>query len=314
MFKVLIVGGNGYIAGRLSQYFANNDKQVILGSRRVSPTPNWLPKVEMIQLVWEDDAALKQACKNIDVIVHAAGVNAQDCTKDPIAALKFNGVETARLINAASLAGVKRFIYLSTAHVYASPLVGTINEDLCPRNLHPYATSHLAGEQAVLYAAHSGQVESVVLRLSNLVGPPMHKRVNCWGLLTNELCRQAVEKKRLTLYSAVNQQRDFVPMSEVCRVIDWFVSGEQGRLQTNVFNVGSGVSSTLLEIAKTIQTRCEVLFGFIPDITAHSGNSDAADLSYSIEKLERQGIKVNSDLTLELDNLLRFCVREFGTH
>lgn len=312
--KVLIVGGSGYIAGRLAQYLENNGKRVVLGSRNASSPPKWLNKAEMVQLVWEDDAALMRACKDIDVIVHAAGVNAQDCTKDPVSALRFNGVETARLINAASLAGVDRFIYLSTAHVYASPLVGAITEETCPRNLHPYATSHLAGEQAVLYAGQAGSIESLVLRLSNSVGAPMHKSANCWGLVANDLSREAIEKQSLTLHSPVNQQRDFVPMSEVCRVIDWFVSNELGQDQTKLFNLGSGVSLSLLELASIIQNRCEVLFGFAPNIDVKSKNADAADLIYRIEKLESQGLKVRTDLTLEVDKLLQFCKREFGMH
>ena len=60
------------------------------------------------------------ACLDVDVVVHAAGMNAKDCLADPVAA-HFNGVATARFAAAASKAGVEKFIYLSTIHVYASP-------------------------------------------------------------------------------------------------------------------------------------------------------------------------------------------------
>ena len=79
-------------------------------------------------------------------------MNSQDCANDPVAALEFNGVATTRLVSAALSSGVKKFIYLSTAHIYSSPLVGKISEETYPKNFHPYATSHLAGEMAVLKA------------------------------------------------------------------------------------------------------------------------------------------------------------------
>ena len=109
--------------------------------------------------------------------------------------MDFNGVATKRLVEAASRAGVKKFIYLSTAHVYASPLVGTITEQTLPNNSHPYASSHLAGESAVLNADERGVIQGVVMRLSNAYGAPMHKGVNCWMLVVNDLCRQAVQTR-----------------------------------------------------------------------------------------------------------------------
>ena len=84
-----------------------------------------MPQSEVVKLIWDDKDALTEACRNVDTVIHAAGMNAQDCTKDPVAALEFNGVATARLVEATCKAGVNQLIYLSTAHVYSNPLQGT---------------------------------------------------------------------------------------------------------------------------------------------------------------------------------------------
>jgi len=81
--------------------------------------------------------APEDSCDGVYVVIQAAGMNAQDCAADPVAALAFNGVATVRLVMAASRTGAQRFISLSTAHVYASPLAGTITEATYPRNLTP---------------------------------------------------------------------------------------------------------------------------------------------------------------------------------
>jgi hypothetical protein len=54
--------------------------------------------------------APEYSCDGVYVVIQAAGMNAQDCAADPVAALTFNGVATARLVMAASRTGVQRFI------------------------------------------------------------------------------------------------------------------------------------------------------------------------------------------------------------
>jgi UDP-glucose 4-epimerase len=143
--RILVIGGFGFVGGRVAKHLHRAGYSIVLGTRQAYSSPEWLRQAEVVQLHWHDAAALERSCRGVDVVIHAAGMNAQDCAADPVSALEFNGLATARLLAAAIRAGVQRFIYLSTAHVYASPLVGTITENTCPRNLHPYATSHLGG-------------------------------------------------------------------------------------------------------------------------------------------------------------------------
>ena len=121
LMRVLIAGGFGFAGGRLANYMHRAGYQVILGSRKASEPPDWLPRAEVARLDWNSVDALEAACSGADVVIQAAGMNAQDCAADPVAALMVNGVATARLMEAAGRAAVKRFVYLSTAHVYGSP-------------------------------------------------------------------------------------------------------------------------------------------------------------------------------------------------
>ena len=66
-------------------------------------------------------------------------MNAQDSLIDPKEAIEFNGRSTERLVIASIDAKVSKFIYLSTAHVYCSPLHGEISEESPILNKHPYA-------------------------------------------------------------------------------------------------------------------------------------------------------------------------------
>ena len=312
--RILITGGFGFVGGRLAVHLAQAGHQIILGTRHSINSPDWLPQAEVVKISWDDLVALERICDGVDVIIHAAGMNAQDCVADPIAALAFNGLATAKLVAAASRGGIKEFIYLSTAHVYASPLVGIITENSCPNNLHPYATSHLAGEKAVLSADARGELPGIVLRLSNAFGAPMHRDANCWMLLVNDLCKQAVQTRKLVLQTSGLQHRDFIGLTEVCCVVEKLVDPNQ-ILQANVFNMGAGVSQSVLEMAQLIQQRCNKALGYIPELQhKHSGLDERyPTLTYHTDNLNALSISCKSQTnTVEIDKLLQFCWATFN--
>lgn len=313
--RILVIGGFGFVGGRLAVHLAQAGHHIVLGTRSSQKAPTWLPQATVAQIQWDNDIALEASCNNIEVVIHSAGMNAQDCLADPVAGLSFNGVATSRSLAAAIRAGVKRFIYLSTAHVYASPLSSTITEETCPHNLHPYATSHLAGEYAVLGANQREQIQGVVLRLSNTFGAPMHKNVNCWTLLINDLCRQAIQTRNLVLQSNGLQYRDFIGLGDVCRAVERLAGVHEEAIRCSLFNVGSGVSHTALAMAQLIQQRCLSVLGFEPELRRAQcrDGKQPPMLNYRADNLAALGINFDSsDNTVEIDALLRYCHSTFS--
>jgi UDP-glucose 4-epimerase len=312
--RVMVTGGFGFLGARLARHLADAGYRIRLGSRRHLPPPSWLPQAETVQMNWDDAETLVKACEDCEVVIHAAGMNAPDCAADPVGALLFNGVATARLVQAAAHAGVSHIVYLSTAHVYASPLAGRLDEYVCPRNLHPYASSHLAGETAMLHAVAQSKQRATVLRLSNVCGVPVTADANCWMLLFNDLCREAVTHRRLTLRSDPRQQRDFITMADAVRAIDWLVSlpGDTGQ---GVFNVGAGHSKTLFEMAQAIRTGCMRSLGYVPEILmpATAGSAPPA-LDFRVDRLLSTGFVPENNFNTEVDATLSFCRgKEVGT-
>ena len=307
--RILITGGLGYIGGRLAHHLQSGGHEIILGTRTPDKVPIWLPGAEVVKTVWTDDAALESICRTVDAIVHASGMNALDCAADPVSALEINGLGTARLVRAAAMVGIKRFIYLSTAHVYGAPLAGDIHEGSCPRNMHPYATSHLAGEAAVLNAGHQRRMSTLVLRLSNAFGAPVDEAANCWMLLVNDLCRQAVTSGELKLQTSGSQQRDFIPVTEVCKVINNLLVDTGVPAPFDVLNLGAGVSMSVRQMAERIKLQCKSSLGFEPKLVCPEPQMHelAERLAYRIDRLRQLHISVNPDPGNEINELLQFC-------
>ena len=309
--RILITGGYGYVGGRLAKHLFRQGHEVILGSRDSHQITKWLPEAKNVLIDWFDTSSLKNACESVHVIIHTSGMNAPNSKNNPIKAFEVNGLLTGRLIEAAKTKKVKRFIYLSTAHVYSSPLLGNITEDVCPRNLHPYATSHLAGENILI---SDDGIQGVVLRLSNSFGAPVHKDVNCWMLLINDLCRQAVEHKNIVIRSDASQLRDFVSLSDVALAIEHFINLPLKNNIDNIFNLGGNFVLNLQQVSELVANRCYELFGYLPGIqfTETSKEFSKEFLNYRIEKLVSTGFNLNNPIEKEIDELLLFCKENFG--
>lgn len=307
--NILVTGGMGFVGGRVAQSLSTSgDVTVTLGSRTAQANPSWLPSAQVVAMDWRSPHSLTFACENIDTLVHLAGMNDTDCLRDPAAALEVNAVNTAHLMQAAKVAGVKRVIYFSTAHVYGPRLVGKIDEFTLPKGLHPYATSHRAAEDVVLAAANA-DMDSIVLRLSNGFGVPAHMEVNAWMLLMNDLCRQAVTLRSMTLRSSGLQWLDFITLQDVSRVVTHMIDLPKSNIGNGIFNVGSGKSSRVIEMAELIQARCTEVLGYSPKIIRPQPTEEEKfpSLDYRIDKLLSTGFILRGSPVLEIDETLHMC-------
>lgn len=312
--KILITGGFGYLGGRLAQFIATHtNDEIILGTRTLVPPPVWLQKAKTIQTDWMSDESLLKTCSGIDLIIHLAGMNAQDSTKNPELAFEINAGATNRLLRAAIQNNVKRFIYLSTAHVYGSHLAGEITEKTQTLNNHIYATSHLAGEANLLKAHSKGEIDGVVIRLSNSFGAPMDKKVNCWSLLVNDLCMQALINQQMKLLTTGNQRRDFISLTDACRAIYHLSQISKPLLGDGLFNVGGQWSPTVLEMANLVASKVHLITGNTIKVYRKENQEieNSNPLNYQITKLKKTGFELSlpSQHELEIDNLIKFCLK-----
>jgi UDP-glucose 4-epimerase len=309
--RILVTGGFGYVGGRLAKVLNAEGHSIVLGSRRHMTSPQWLPRAEMVRVDFDNAAQMRAICEGVDAVAHLAGVNAEESVADPAAALAFNGSATARLARSAAQAGVQRFLHLSTAHVYGTPLTGTIGEDACPRSLHPYATSHRAGEDAVRWLHERRELVGVVARLSNAFGAPTYPGVNCWMLLLNDLCLQAVRSHHMALHTSGIQRRDFISLTEACRALVHLLAVPAERVGNGVFNVGGGWSPTILEITKRFADRVERVLGVRPAISVAPIASQERNepLRFDRRKLLDSGFipETANVIDEEMDSLIEFC-------
>ncbi len=314
--SILVTGGLGYVGGRVAECLARDPAFEVFVTTR-DPTsadlPSWCPSDRCMRLDLMNDEDIKNICSGIDTVVHFAALNEIESQKDPVRALLINGIGTQKLVKSAESAGVNRFLYFSTAHIYRSPLEGTITETTLPRPVHPYAITHRTAEDCVLAASHEGKIQGIVLRLSNSIGAPINSKVNRWSLICNDLCRQAVSTKEMRLKTSGVQVRDFIALSDVARAVSHMITLDDDQLGDGIFNLGGEQTISIIQLATMIQERCRLQLKFTPPILRlelESGEK-SVPLIYSIEKLKSTHFSLTGNLDQEIDNTLSFCQKEF---
>ena len=299
--RVLVTGGTGYLGARIGKSLAEQGYEVCLGSRY--PFANGTVEgCSQAATDW-DDSEFK-FCKGFDLVIHAAGMNAKDCAENPEMAYRFNGLLTEKLIEKAVSYGCKRFFYLSTVHVYQSPLVGIFDESSLTLNSHPYATSQCYGEEALIKALGSKNIAGAVLRLSNCFGPPVINSNECWNLVLNEFIKDAFLNRKITINGDYLSKRDFLPISEFNRVLLSILDFTES--VPNVINVSTGASRTLLDVALEVSDTVTELTGTVIEIVKENSSETASNLSIENNALQRMGIYPSKDLTLEIRRMVDY--------
>ena len=313
MMKILITGGKGYLGSAIAKNLqeGHRERTIIIGSHSSKEALFENPKnFTYRQFSFSNQESLLTLCEKVDVILHLAALDETQTELNPENALHVNSLGTFNLLEAAKLKGVKKFFYFSTAHVYGSPLEGYLTEEAIPRPVSHYALTHKFAEDYVLSNNYKTLNPKVtVFRLSNGIGAPGNLNNERWTLVVNDLCNQAITKKEMLLKSSGKQYRDFVTLADINKVIAYFIEAEPSSKITGLFNVGSGVSMQICEIAALIQERCKDNFNFTPELIIPKTQSaeDFKPLNYSIQKLINLGIKPENNFKKAIDETLFFC-------
>jgi UDP-glucose 4-epimerase len=202
----------------------------------------------------------------VGLVLHLAGsVSAGESLQRPLDYHRNNTLASEALAKACAQAGVRKFIFSSSAAVYGESAGSPLREDTPPAPITPYGLSKLATERmlADLSAACPG-FEAVSLRYFNVAGADPAGRAGRRGRAGDALVDRAVDaalgyRGPLDIWGADYDtrdgagERDYIHVSDVAdahlAAIRYLESG--GR--SVVLNCGSGRGHTVLEVVATLE-------------------------------------------------------------
>ena len=312
--NVLLTGGFGTLGGRISANLSKSPEiNLRLASRQKRQPPSWAPKAEVCVVDFENQNSIKKMLHEVTHVVHLAALNDYECRAEPERAQLVNVEYTRRVVEQAGQIKKLRFIYLSTIQVYGNSLTGVITETSPTDPQDAYSQTHLDAERIVEHAHNTQQLEGIRLRSANGFGAPMSPDAKIWQIIANDLCRQAVETKKLTLKSHGLQSRNFVPFTDVCSAVYHSLGMSPQQTGDGLFNLGGRKSLQIIQMAELVATRCGAVLGFTPKIEKPNETPDSVPpaFEYSSDKLLATGFILNCDLEREIDSLLQSCKNWF---
>jgi UDP-glucose 4-epimerase len=200
--SVLVTGGAGYIGSHtLLQLTARGEKVVVLDDL----STGFRQAVRDVTLVVGNvgDRALVDrllAEHRVDTIIHfAAHTIVPESVSNPLKYYGNNTCATRSLLEAASQAGVRHFVFSSTAAVYGIPASGQASEESATAPINAYGTSKLMSEWMLRDLCAATPMRHVVLRYFNVAGCDTQGRIGqstrAATLLVKVACEVAVGKR-----------------------------------------------------------------------------------------------------------------------
>jgi len=270
--KVLVTGGAGFIGSHVADLFvANGFEVVVVDNLSTGKRENVPAKARFCEIgVNSPEFADLVRGGAFDVIAHlAAQMDVRKSVADPVIDATTNILGTLNLMEALRQSQTKaRVVFTSTGGVLygefnTPPNVESYSKD--PES--PYAIAKLSIEYYLAYYGRVHDMDSISVRLGNVYGPRQdpHGEAGVVAIF----CGRILEKRPLTIFGNGLQTRDYVYVGDVARAIYLAATKplpEKGRLDARAFNIGTGVGTSVLGIAKLLQAaaRTVVPLDFAP--------------------------------------------------
>jgi UDP-glucose 4-epimerase len=249
----LVTGGAGFIGAHLCTrlctdgWFVTIADNLSTGSRKAVAGLLESRQAELLECDIRNTDTLAPLFDRIGCVFHlAAEVSVARSMIHPDVCADVNVLAFVRLLH---IAGKRRIpvVYASSSAVYGNRDDCSIAEDTPLRPTSPYGASKVAGEIFARVATTSSGVPTIGLRFFNVYGPGQNPDGE-YAAVVPAFIRAALSRHSPRIYGNGLQTRDFVFVGDVVESL-LESARRSAELAGDVFNVGSGRATSILELA-----------------------------------------------------------------
>jgi len=266
----LVTGGAGYIGSHVVQQLTSRGDHVVVLDNLSSGFGNAVRGAELVVGDVGDSALVESllAGHGIDTVLHfAAHTVVPESVSDPLKYYGNNTCKTRNLLACCTRAGVRRFLFSSTAAVYGMPASGVADEQTPTQPINPYGMSKLMSETMLRDLGAAGAMDYVILRYFNVAGCDPQGRIGQSTpnatLLLKVACEHAVGKREgLSIFGTDYATpdgtgiRDYIHVEDLAaahlRALD-HLRAKGGAL---TLNCGYGHGYSVREVIDAVQRAC----------------------------------------------------------
>lgn len=257
--NILVTGGAGFIGSNLVEKLLRDGHKVAVIDDfndfyspliKRSNLAAVIDRIALHEVDIRDAAAVTRIIGEgqFDSIIHlAARAGVRPSIKQPKLYIETNIEGSFNLLEAARLAGVKRFICASSSSVYGVLKTFPFREDLClNQTISPYAATKLAVEQLCSNYSHLYGMRTINLRFFTVYGPRQRP-----DLAIHKFTRFIYEGKPIDQYGDGSTRRDYTYIDDVLQGVIACLTYD-GEL-CDVFNLGENQTTTLRDLITLIE-------------------------------------------------------------
>jgi UDP-glucose 4-epimerase len=253
--NVLVSGGAGFIGSHIvDQVLAAGAARVVIldqldrGRRDNLSGALAGGKVELTVGDIRDAALVDRLVVGVDIVCHQAALRITQCAEEPVRAIEVMIGGTQNVLEAAVKHGVRKVVAASSASVYGEASYVPMDEMHPFNNRTLYGCAKIANEQLLRAYAEMYGLQYVALRPFNVYGP----RMDMAGVYTEVMIRwldRLARHEAPIIFGDGTQTMDFVHVEDVARA---YVLAMDGTVTDEVFNVGTGTETSLLELCRLL--------------------------------------------------------------
>ncbi|MDU5963346.1 MAG: NAD-dependent epimerase/dehydratase family protein, partial [Dermabacter sp.] len=172
----LVIGGAGYIGAHVVQLLLERGESVAVVDDLSTGFRNRIGDAPLIEQDVTADGAVEvlereMRERGVKAVIHfAAHKQVGESVEKPEMYWHDNIGGLANVLEAAARAGVRDFVFSSSAAVYGTPDVDLVDEELECRPINPYGATKYVGEWMLADAERAHGMRTVALRYFNVAG------------------------------------------------------------------------------------------------------------------------------------------------
>lgn len=256
--NVVVTGGLGFVGHNLVKTLVDDfNCAVTVVDNCLNSTPqmlgSYLDKVHFIKADVLDLPLYQQAIEKAHYIFHLACVQIAASGSNPEYDLSVNALSTLRLLEylkATPPADLVKFIYTSSTSIYGSSTRLPLDETGYPNVLSNYAATKLLGENYTLIYGKNYGVPVSSVRYSNIYGYGQSPTNPYCGVL-GKFIHNAIIGQALPIIGDGEQTRDYTFITDAVQAT--ILAAVHPMALNDVFNVGTGVETSVNRLAEIIQ-------------------------------------------------------------
>lgn len=250
---VLVTGGCGFIGSHLVARLVDDGYDVrILDNllRGEKENVGDLLDDESVELTRgdvRDREVVDDVMEGADYVVHLAATNLNRSVAYPSESLAVNVGGTNNVFRAAAEEGVEKLLYASSASVYGNQDVPMRESDpVQPKT--PYGVAKYTGEGLLEFYAEQHDLDYVTYRFFNVYGAGQDTDAYYTSVI-NVFIERLARGDPPVIHGSGKQSLDFVNVRDIARALSL---GIERDVSNERFNVGSGESTTITELAELL--------------------------------------------------------------